>query len=98
MRRWLWICWGMILVVAACQPTPATVVYVVVTSTPQATSSAIPTEPSSLAPSQPTATRSVPTAIIPTGAPGPTTTPNLFPTETVAQVQVAEQVFENGRM
>ncbi|MEL7234809.1 MAG: hypothetical protein AAGK74_09955, partial [Chloroflexota bacterium] len=69
-----------------------------VTSTPQATSSAIPTEPSSLAPSQPTATRSVPTAIIPTGAPGPTTTPNLFPTETVAQVQVAEQVFENGRM
>ncbi|MEM6282410.1 MAG: hypothetical protein AAF787_09485 [Chloroflexota bacterium] len=98
MHRWLWISWGLVLLVAACQPSPATVVYVVVTSTPEVTSSAIPTQSDTLAPQQPTATRVAPTAIIPTAVPGPSATADLFPTETVAQVQVAEQVFENGRM
>ncbi|MEO0565204.1 MAG: hypothetical protein AAF125_24065, partial [Chloroflexota bacterium] len=35
---------------------------------------------------------------VPTFTPVPTETPDVFPTETVAQVQVAEQVYEGGRM
>lgn len=83
---------------AACQPSPPTVVYIVVSPTPGAAERATtPPEPTTRALSQPTASPE-PTDVVPTATPAATATPNAFPTETVAQIQVAEQVFENGRM
>lgn len=77
---------------AACQPQPSTVVYVVVTPTPT---------DEAAAPAAPTVSTSTPlpspTNVPPSPAPL-SSTPDAVPTETVAQVQVAEQVFEGGRM
>jgi hypothetical protein len=96
--------WAVLLIVAgllaACQANPPTVVYVVVTSTPEQAS--VPS--SSEAAPQPTVqtatARPQPTSTPPPVATLnlPTLTPDPFPTQTVAQVQVAEQVYENGRM
>jgi len=83
----------MLLLVAAsaCQPSTPTVVYVVVSPTP---GEAAPPSTATLPPTVPPQ----PTTPTPTVPPSPTATLNPFPTETVAQVQVAEQVFEHGRM
>lgn len=85
----------LLLATTACQPSPPTVVYVVVTPTPTDASAVSFT---------PTATQPMPTTS-PTSINAPatttllaTSTPDAFPTQTVAQVQVAEQVFEGGRM
>lgn len=76
---------------AACQPAEPTVVYVVITDTPGAATS-VPSpraaQPATATPVPPTAT---PVATV-------TPTPDPVPTEAFSQVQVAEQVFENGRM
>lgn len=104
MQRFRWavllaLVWGL----AACQANPPTVVYVVVTPTPvpgaaPASSEAAPQSadadattdtplPTSMATTPPVATLVVPTPTL-----------NPFPTDTIAQIQVAEQVYENGRM
>lgn len=48
----------------------------------------------------PSATPTLPptSAITATAGPSPTPRPAIFPTDTVAEVQIAEQVFERGRM
>jgi len=77
----------MVLVVAACQGPPPTMIVLVVTATPDATLT--PTiEPSPLPPTL-TVTPDSRTA---------TPTPQAIPTVTVAQIQVAEQAFQKGRM
>jgi hypothetical protein len=64
----------------------------------QPTDTLVPSEP----PDQPTATRrATRTPRPPTRTPlpaSPTPIPDIFPTNTVAEVQIAEQVFEHGRM
>lgn len=82
------ICIGVML--AACQPAPPTVVYVVITDTPGPPV----IEPRSLA-ALPTDTSPPPTS---TPLPLPTEAPSSTSSETFGQIQVAEQVFENGRM
>jgi hypothetical protein len=78
---------GLLLVqLTACQGPPPTQIVVVVTATP-AELQVVPTE--TLPPPETTAT--------PSPQP-PTATPNTFPTPTFGQIQVAEQVFEHGRM
>jgi hypothetical protein len=97
--RWA-VLFIMMTLLAACQANPPTVVYVVVTPTPipggaAASSETTPTDtmPSTTHTPQPTRTvLPVATLAQPTAAPDPS------PTLTVAQVQVAEQVYENGRM
>lgn len=88
-----------LIMLAACQSSPPTVVYVVVSSTPVEVNSN-PTPQSAQIGSQPQsqAITTTPQPTITINTPAPTMTPDIFPTQTVAQVQVAEQVFENGRM
>ena len=77
-----------LMLVAACQGQPPTVVYIVLSPTPtQGTSSANNDDPPSVTP---TPTES--------STPTPTATPNFFPTATINQITVAEQVFQRGRM
>jgi hypothetical protein len=77
-----------------------TQVVLVVTATPDTsvTASASP-QPS---PSPADATVTTGTSVSPTTAPtptfAPTATPDIFPTPTVGEVQVAEQLFQRGRM
>ena len=85
----------MMLLLAACQGPPPTQIILVVTATPDepqadetAEVQAVPTTEE-----DPTAT---PVPSTPTRP--PTATPDGFPGITVNQIQVAEQVFENGRM
>ncbi len=81
-----------LVLIAACQPQPPTVVYIVFSPTPDGNSAnhtggASATDP---------LTATVTAVITPT--PEMTATPNIFPTTTLSQIQVAEQVFEHGRM
>ena len=96
----------LILLAAACG-TP-TVVYVVVTATPETTGESqvvsLPTETAVLTnvPTVPTVTETTaalpePTAAVPTAS-GPTAIPTDFATPYITQVQVGEQLFEHGRM
>ncbi len=73
---------------ASCQGQPPTVVYVVLSPTPHQGASSVGNSDS------PTAT------VTPTVSPAPaaTVTPNIFPTATINQITVAEQLFESGRM
>ncbi|MBN1681231.1 MAG: hypothetical protein JW966_13170 [Anaerolineae bacterium] len=86
------------LTLAACQDDqPPTQVYIVISPTPEtvasdATGSAVSGE----TPASPQPTADTAASITP--SPGPTEAPDIFPTATVAEVQIAEQVFENGRM
>lgn len=106
-------------VIAGCQGPPPTLVYIVVTATPEtagaqteltaeATSSStesvvvvptstleIPTE--TLLP-QESATPTVPPTDTPVPTVGPTDLPPSFPTPWIAQIPVAEQLYEHGRM
>lgn len=97
MRYRLLICLALTVFVAACQGPPPTQIVLVVTATPtpdlQQTEEVASTvevqqateEPTSLPPTTSTTTLA-------------TATLNPFPTPTLSQIQVAEQVFENGRM
>lgn len=79
-----------VLVAAACQGPPPTLIVLVVTSTPDATLT--PTiEPSPLPPTE-TVTPETP------DTPSAQATLPAAPTRTIAQIQVAEQPFQNGRM
>jgi hypothetical protein len=78
------------MMLVACQASPSTVVYVVVTPTPS------PETPSPIPSASPVVTVSPTSRFTP--SPQPTVTPDIFPTQTVQQIQVAEQVFEGGRM
>jgi hypothetical protein len=83
---------GMLLVISACQGPPPTVIVVVYTPTPEATATAEQAIPTTEAQSAVTPSPQ------PTTATTPTPTIDLFPTATFGQIQVAEQVFERGRM
>ncbi|MCA9902903.1 MAG: hypothetical protein KDE53_23880 [Caldilineaceae bacterium] len=93
-----------LLAIAACDGPPPTMVVLVVTATPDA--SVMPTDavtatvdstPESTQASVPATVTATPTsAATPTNAPTPT--PDVFPTPTVGQIQVAEQLFQRGRM
>jgi hypothetical protein len=93
MRYRLFICFALILVVAACQGPPPTQIVLVVT----ATSESQQTEPTSTIVETEEAT-DAPTALSVTATPQVTPTIDPFPTATVSQIQAAEQVFEHGRM
>jgi len=95
------------MTIAACQPSPPTVVYIVISPTPEEDSPTVSQEPVTEAQAATSeseeATEPAPTATVTptpaaTNTPAPTATPDIFPTVTVSQIQVAEQVYENGRM
>lgn len=105
MRLRLVILFSLILLaIAACDGPPPTMVVLVVTATPDA--SVMPTAaatetagstPENTQASIPATVTSTPTeTAAPTSAPTPT--PDVFPTPTVGQIQVAEQLFQRGRM
>jgi hypothetical protein len=89
----LLICLSLILIIGACQGPPPTQIVLVVTATPE-TQAAQPTSTTAevqQATELPTVFPASPTLQV-------TPTFDPFPTPTVSQIQVAEQVFENGRM
>lgn len=108
-----------VTVIAGCQGPPPTVIYIVVSPTPDVTEVAS-TQPASALTStvevaavpsatleQPSSTATQQASNTPTSAPtntslpptaGPTDLPANFPTPVVAQIQIAEQLFEHGRM
>ncbi len=105
MRLRLVILFSLILLaIAACDGPPPTMVVLVVTATPDASvmPTAVATEPAGSTPESTQA--SIPATVTPTptetAAPtsAPTPTPDVFPTPTVGQIQVAEQLFQRGRM
>ncbi len=88
--RLLIILSALMVAAAACQNQPPTQIVVVVTATlADATAEAAPPE-ASLTPATPAAATIT--------VPPPTATTNPLPTPVVSQIQVAEQVFEHGRM
>ncbi len=78
----------LLLLASACQGPPPTQIILVVTATSEGEAQAVPSEESS-----PT-----PTTIPDTPTPEFTPTVDPFPTPIINQIQVAEQVFEGGRM
>jgi hypothetical protein len=98
---------ALILLLVGCQSAPATQIVLVVTATPDAaaTQGSAQTESSPAAPAA-SPTRTVTATTPPTRAEtatvsataAPTATPNIFPTPTTGEIQVAEQLFQNGRM
>lgn len=98
MHRPLLLCLALLaFLAAACQGPPPTQIILVVTATPQETVVDQTAEPQAAATAEATATPE-PTQVPETPTPdaSPTTDPN--PTPTITQIQVAEQVFEHGRM
>ncbi len=113
MHRRAWLCVALIgILVSACQGPPPTQIVLVVTATPEgfaaqadpetATSLPVQTGQESAPVEQATATStplSLPTTVTSaTPAPLPGTPFLTQPTPTVRQIQVAEQLFERGRM
>lgn len=95
MSRSLVLCLLLIVTLSACQGPPPTQVFIVVTATAEVTATAAAT----LAPQAANTNTSLPATVAPaTNTPAPTPTPNVFPTPVMTQIQVAEQVFERGRM
>jgi len=92
MSRRLVLCLLLVTALSACQGPPPTQVIIVVTATPEVSSTPETTVEvqavSSNTPLPPTTTLT----------PAPSATPNVFPTPVSTQIQVAEQVFERGRM
>jgi hypothetical protein len=82
----------LLLLITACQSGPPTMVVLVVTATPESTVSLTSTS----APTQITTGSTATPA--PTETPAPTATTDPRPTVTTGQIQVAEQVFEHGRL
>lgn len=83
----------LLIFVAACQGPPPTQIVLVVTATPNSSETE---EATSEIVAQ--STEEIPTDAPATATPRITTVPDVFPTPTTAQIQVAEQVFEGGRM
>jgi hypothetical protein len=93
MRLRLILCAVILIVLAGCQGQTEKVVLVV-TATPPPAGSAIP---NTTAPQNPT-TLPVATSIPASPSPSITATLDVRPTATLGQIQVAEEVFEHGRM
>jgi hypothetical protein len=92
MIRTALLCLLLIAALSACQGPPPTQVFIVVTATPETSAT-----PEATAAAQTVSTNTpLPPTITP--SPAPTATPNVFPTPVMTQIQVAEQVFERGRM
>ncbi len=90
---------GLVLVGCGDEP-PPTQIYIVVSPTPEAseTAPATPMSPTPATPSPVPSATAAPSATSGPAQPTPTPQPVGFPTNTVAEVQIAEQVFEHGRM
>lgn len=82
----------LLLLIAACQSGPPTMVVLVVTATPETTVSLTNTPEPVQVSSQITVTPTL------TETPAPTATTDPRPPVTTGQIQVAEQVFERGRL
>jgi hypothetical protein len=96
MRYRLLICLALLVFVAACQGPPPTQIVLVVTATPSSELQQTEEVASTAEVQQATeeATNLPPTTITTQATP----TLDPFPTPTLSQIQVAEQVFEHGRM
>lgn len=97
MRYRLFLCLALLSVVLVngCQGPPPTQYVLVVTATPLPADGAATSEtPAETQPVTAAATGTATTSPVPQN----TATPDTRPTATVGQIQVAEQVFENGRM
>jgi hypothetical protein len=90
---------GLVLVACGDEP-PPTQIYIVVSPTPQESeiAPATPASPTPATPSPVPSATAAPSATPAPAQPTPTPQPVGFPTNTVAEVQIAEQVFEHGRM
>jgi hypothetical protein len=92
------------LAIGACDAQPPALVVLVVTATPTDTPEADAETPTIT--TAPTITAGVTSEVTLTLSPepsasatlAPTATPDIFPTPTVGEIQVAEQLFQNGRM
>lgn len=93
MRHRLLICLSLLLVVTACQGPPPTQIVLVVTATPDLQQTEIVPSTSEVQ----IATEEVSPLPL-TVTPQATPTLDPFPTPTLSQIQVAEQVFEHGRL
>jgi hypothetical protein len=97
MRYRLFICVALAasLVITACQGPPPTQIVLVVTATPETlgTSTQETDGTAEVVSATEEATEAVPTSSV-QGSP----TLDPFPTPTLSQIQIAEQVFQNGRM
>lgn len=80
-----------LLTIAACQGPPPTVIYIVLSPTPDT----ITTTPGAVTAQDATTTSPTPNL---SATPEITATPDVFPTVTTGQIQVAEQRFQYGRM
>jgi hypothetical protein len=76
-----------LILAAACQGPPPTVIYIVLSPTPDANGGVIVTPE----PNETTTPTATPTATT-------TSTPDPFPTTTFSQIQVAEEKFEHGAL
>jgi hypothetical protein len=100
MPRLVLIGFAMLLVICACQGPQPTLVVMVVTATPTTDTPSITEEASAeVVPNNDNGEEGTETEAVPTAtATTPPPTPNGEPTPTISEIQVAEQVFENGRM
>lgn len=81
----------LVLLTAACQGQPPTQIVLVVTATPVDATAEVQQVEASATPATATATAT-------TSTPSPTSTVNPLPTPVISEIQVAEQVFEHGRL
>jgi hypothetical protein len=98
MHRRLFFCLALLaLMIAACQGPPPTQIIMVVTATPETAEETAVVQVDEATPVvSPTNEQS--TEVPATSTPETTPTLDTAPTPTITQIQVAEQVFENGRM
>ena len=98
MHRRLLVCLALLaLIIAACQGPPPTQIIMVVTATPETAEETAAVQADNPTPVV-SPTNEQPTPVPATQTPAATPTVNNAPTPTITQIQVAEQVFENGRM
>lgn len=97
MRLRLILCVVFMIVVAGCQGQTEKVVLVV-TATPAPTDASTSSAATDTTAPQVPTTTATPTSVPPTETPGATATIDVQPTATLGQIQVAEEVFEHGRI
>jgi hypothetical protein len=91
----------LLLLLAGCQGAPVTQIVLVVTATPEAVTADVSAVTAAASPTRTVTVTNAPTRAetATTAAPASATaTPNIFPTPTMGEIQVAEQLFQNGRM
>ncbi len=97
MRLRLILCAMFMIVLAGCQGQTEKVVLVVTATPPPTDASASSVATDTTAPQVPTAVATI-TVVPATETPSVTATIDVRPTATLGQIQVAEEVFEHGRM